>query len=336
VNWLVVFDNVEDMELVCECWPSSPHGAILLTSRSKIISQGVLNLEVPAFTDRDGAQFLLKQINQKNAPKEEVAAANELSMLLGGFPLGLTLMAMRIRVQETNVQNYLPFYKQHWIRLHGISGEILKPYYMRGLSTAWDISFSALETESADATTLFGVLCLMASDDIPVDLFRPAQQDLLPDQLSFCSDLWRYVKYLILYCHDQGGLMVMMECSFEMACGVLRRNSMVKNNADTNALSVHRLVQIEYLRRADTQRRGKYLELAIRLLRTAFPSLGDDLTLRDHWATCKEYVQHVSALATNFVKLDFGSQQEMVILEFAECLSSCAWYIDTQPYLYLC
>ncbi len=81
--------------------------------------------------------------------------------------------------------------------------------------------------------------------------------------------------------------MVTMEYSFEMACGVLRRNSVVKNNADTNALSVHRLVQIEYLRRADTQRRGKYLELAIRLLRTAFPSLGDDLTLRDHWATCR-------------------------------------------------
>ncbi len=96
------------------------------------------------------------------------------------------------------MQKYLPFHQQHWIRLHGIRGEILKPYYMRGWSTAWDISFSALGTESADATILSGVLCLIAPDDIPADLLRPVREGLLPDQLSSCSDLWRYVQILNL------------------------------------------------------------------------------------------------------------------------------------------
>ncbi|KAF2191377.1 TPR-like protein [Zopfia rhizophila CBS 207.26] len=304
-KWLIIFDNVESIELVRDCCPTSPNGSILLTSIRKLISPGIQNIEVPKFSKEDGAKFLLDQLNQEMPPKEELIAAEELSSLLGGLALGLTIMAMTIRDREMNVRSFLPFYKENWIRLHGVDGEMLKPYYMRGLRTAWDMSFTALESKSSDAAVLFGVLCLMAPDDIPSALFHPLKRESLPSRLSFCTDSW----------------------SFGEACLVLLRISLVKKNGDANTFFVHRVIQAEYLQRATIDRRSEYLTLAIRLICAAFPVLGDDLTLRDHWETCKEYVQHVVALSENFVKLDFNSQKKENELAFADCLSSCAWYL---------
>lgn len=194
MGWLLIFDNVEEINIVLDRWPASSHGSILLTSRREIISPGILSLEVPVFTDGQGAEFLMKLVNStRNIPEspDELSSATELSRLLGGLPLGLTLVATQIRRKQYSISKFLPFYKQHWNRIHQADADSLKPYYHHSLETAWDISFSQLAEDSQDANILFGTLSVLHSGDIPVDLFRAVGIDEYPPTMKFCADPWR-------------------------------------------------------------------------------------------------------------------------------------------------
>jgi hypothetical protein len=146
------------------------------------------------FPDVQGAEFLMKLVNSTRSIPEspqELTSATELSRLLGGLPLGLTLVATQIRRKQSSISNYLPFYKQHWNRIHQADADSLKPYYHHSLETGWDISFSQLAEDFQDANVLFGTLSVLHSGDIPVDLFRAVGIEGYSPAMKFCADPWR-------------------------------------------------------------------------------------------------------------------------------------------------
>lgn len=164
-----------------------------MTSRCEIFLQGVSNIEVPQLSLQSGAEFLLKQLYNKKTHDSEFEHAKHLSELLGGLPLALQLMSVTIQKKRVSIEQFVPFYKSNEDRLQGSNPSVLKPYYTRGLNTAWDISFRDLRTASTDAESLFGVLCFLAPDNVSLSVFQPKAKGSLPDCLRFCENEWRLV-----------------------------------------------------------------------------------------------------------------------------------------------
>ena len=284
---------------------------------------GITGLEVPLFDQKQGAQFLITLSRQGQKSIEELAAAEELSVLLGGLPLALTLAVMHMRSIRHNFQQYFQRYRSNWDDLYELKGSALKLYYKHGLDTVWELSFSSLERTSPKASALFGVLCLMAPQEIPGDLFEKASEDIFPEMLRFCRVPQEYeAQYdgILISCAN---LIHRFGDTIEMLLDL----ALINKDPEANSFIVHRLIQHQYRNRITKEQRREYFKIAVDLMYNAFPKLGDKLSLRPYWRTCKRYVQHIIVLAALYEQFEFRSSHPGEFLELADCLSSTAWYV---------
>src|SRR5437588_9520641 len=73
-EWLLILDNVEDLQLV-EAWtPVDHYGAVLLTTRRHVTEPLAQTMELDVFADDDGTLFLLKRA-KRLAPHESLDEA---------------------------------------------------------------------------------------------------------------------------------------------------------------------------------------------------------------------------------------------------------------------
>jgi hypothetical protein len=142
--------------------------------------------EIPSMDETQGYEFLSSMSSKSFSSDTDLICAKTLSERLGGLPLALTIMAMQMRKKSMSMQQFLIFYNQHEKKLHSTPVS-LKPYYRHNLATAWELSFQSLNDS---ARTIFSIICIIAPDAIPTDLFHPKNQTELPRLLSFCTDSW--------------------------------------------------------------------------------------------------------------------------------------------------
>lgn len=178
------------MSTVKDTWVDSQHGSILITTRHDFVSPSPVKavLRVPYLTEKQGSEFFMNMSQQNNSNKANIECGKELSELLGGLPLALTIMAMQARIRQMSLPRFLTFYRENETRLHGSNRRIsLEPFYRYDLTTAYRLSFQSLDNSSA---ALLRIISLMSPIDISTKLFRPEDTDTLPENLSFCRDTW--------------------------------------------------------------------------------------------------------------------------------------------------
>ena len=108
VSWLMILDNVEDKALLKLCWPIATRGAVLVTSRRSIFSvePAADGLEIDRFKDTDGASILLRLVSRTTYDENEIEAARQLSIELGGHALALAIMAAQIVRRTKTIANF--------------------------------------------------------------------------------------------------------------------------------------------------------------------------------------------------------------------------------------
>ena len=191
---LLIFDNVEDVKNIQDFWVASPHISTLITSRTELVTTLPIETitEMPFMDKFRGSEFLLKFANQPKASDADKVSAQELSELLGGLPLGLTIIAFQIRKSKRSVSRFLDFYRQHEDRILGNHGRpvSLEPFYAHNLTTVWKLSFASLNQPTSQ---FMGVLSLVNPADIPVSLFQLPAMVSYEDVPELCRDEWLYV-----------------------------------------------------------------------------------------------------------------------------------------------
>ena len=102
-SYLIVFDGVEDPQIMQEYIPQSPKGHILITSRASIPNYNALN--VGLFTSKEGIKFLL--LNKEGTEED----AGRISQSLGHVPSSLYRAIETMESQKLTLSNYLTYSK---------------------------------------------------------------------------------------------------------------------------------------------------------------------------------------------------------------------------------
>ena len=171
-DWLLVFDNVSDVEVIRELLPAG-NGHVLITSRVRHwtgVAVACLLEELPS----DEASYYLRTSTGCDAP--EIA---EVACELGYLPLALAQAAGYVTVHGCSVGRYLELYRaaaqrilQQGPRPHG---------YPATVATTWLLHF---ESFSGPAIDVLRLIAFLAPDAIPLRLLLDAAPaDRLPEGL---------------------------------------------------------------------------------------------------------------------------------------------------------
>ena len=191
----MVFDNVDDNDLLTSNWPSTGHGQIVVTCRSELVaaSPAAGAVEIPPFTREEGGTLLLRLARKTEVTDDDRSAAEELSEMLGGLALAIEITASQIFVKKKSMKQFLPYFKKHKQSLRAPPRYApTNPYYSQTLKTVWQTAFESLDENSSH---LLGLVCFFAPDDIPRGIINT--DDPIPGTWPFLTDIDEYVSSFV-------------------------------------------------------------------------------------------------------------------------------------------
>lgn len=273
-QWLMVFDNVESVDLLMTYWPTATRGHAVVTTRNHTFAFYPTDggLEITEWDTETGSQFLAHLLSTdigNQLTEEETHSAHELSLKLSGHALALSLMAGLIHRRSWSIEEFVEMYKRYPQKVHGIFGN-------SSINALWDMSFRSL---SERACAILGVLAFLSPDSIPQTLFEPMDPSVFPDSLKFCKDPFDF--------------------SDEME--ILMTLALVKRNKEQRTFSIHRLVQTSFKHFLGPAGRQKSFNDTTILVSAVFPRKDTEFAQMYHtWKPCALYLPHVLSLRDSF------------------------------------
>ncbi|UPL02483.1 hypothetical protein LCI18_013417 [Fusarium solani-melongenae] len=172
---LLIFDNVDQHDVLDNCWPASQHGAVLVTTRDVLVAT------LPIDTGRE----------RRARADGELEAAQGVTKQLGGLLLALNQMAALINARNYYIKDFGALYSKNEQRLHKQRKNGWKYIgYQHGLDTMQEIPFSNLRD---GARAYLGVLSFFSPGSVLSEIFTAKEVGALPPLLSFYEDEFRWV-----------------------------------------------------------------------------------------------------------------------------------------------
>jgi tetratricopeptide (TPR) repeat protein len=272
-NWLLVFDNVNIPEDIEHYLPGEGKGHVIITSRNSNWGGVAGEIPIRVFKREESVEFLGRRTKQKNEKDESLLAD-----ALGDLPLALEQAGAYIGESAISLADYLKLFQEQRI-------EILKRgkpvSYPDTIATTWDISFKAVQKESANAIDLLKLLAFLAPDNIPKSLLIKGTSEM-PEPLSS---------------------VVADGIKFNDSTSALRRYSLISITEDS--LSIHRLVQAVLLDRLADDEKKKWADTAIRMVNNAFPTDSEDVRT---WPICSLLLPYALSTAKFADELDVAQE----------------------------
>lgn len=253
-GWLLIADNVEDLELLYDVLPPARQGAVLLTTRLQALGTLAEGLEVPPLSLDEGAALVLRRgrvFHAMNTPAPtpaDLAAARKLATLLDGLPLALDQAGAYIEETGCGVADYLARYlwsSQPLLARRG-AGATDHPH---SVATTILLAVERAEQLHPAAADLLRLCAFFYPEAIPEELLVAGAPHLGPVLGPVAAD----------------------PAALDLALAALRRFSLVTRQPETHTLSVHRLVQAVLRERLDPADRLLWSERASHAVNAAFP-----------------------------------------------------------------
>ncbi|PVH68706.1 hypothetical protein DL98DRAFT_399751, partial [Cadophora sp. DSE1049] len=218
-----------------------------------------------------GGELLLRLAGKRNVDAVNIAAAEELSEMLGGLALAIDITARTIFVKKKSMQQFLPYFIKNKQPLRTPPRYAVRnPYYNETLATVWQTAFESLYEEPSQ---LLGLICFFAPDLLPRDII-------------------------------QGVLILRLLMSrYDDAEAQLLHMSLIKINDDTGMISIHRLIQEAYLHYLNESQRQETCEIAYQIMCEAFPKRELRMQMYPVWNRCEKLIHHIAALQDRYEEL---------------------------------
>lgn len=302
-NWLLILDNVEDVELVLEFLPAEWRGNILLTTRLQALGTIAKSIEVEKMGTDEGVDLLLRrsrvldsQVLSNSLLQKPPSEAIEIVSMLDGLPLALDQAGAYIEETQCGFQGYITRYNVRRKELLQRRGS-LPTDHPSSVTATWSLSFQKVEQLNPVAADLLCLLAFLSPDAIPEELITQGAAEL----------------------GSRLGLLASDPLKIDEAIETLLKYSLIRRNPDTQVVSIHRLVQAVLKDGMDGSLQSVWAERAIRAINRAFPDV--DFT---NWARCRRYLAHAQISAA------YIQEYGLFFPEAARLLNQAANYLIVQ------
>ncbi len=225
-RWLLIIDNIENMDNLRDILPTARRGHVLITTRTQITGT-FPKIALQDMSPDEGALLLLRRANMLalgadlgQIHEDELETARLLSHTLGGLPLALDQAGAYIQETGCGFRGYLELYESKRAELLKYRGD-LSGDYPASVATTWSLSFEKVKQASATAADVLCASAFLHPDSIPEELFTEGGKDLGP---TF-QDL------------------LLGNVSLDQIMTPLLRYSLLERNSRHRTLRIHRLVQ---------------------------------------------------------------------------------------------
>lgn len=299
-NWLLIYDNVEDLEMVSQFFPSGTTGHILLTTQQQSTGTIAQQIKLDNMSKEEGSLFLLRRAKTislsmpaDQVPRADLQMAQEISDILGGLPLALDQAGAYIEETKCGLTGYLELYQKRRTDLLERRG-IVSSGHPDSVTTTFSLSFEKVKKSNNAAVALLQLCAFLDPDAIPVEIISKGASAFGPELQSIASDLFEQNK----------------------AIEKLLKYSLLYRDTNTNTLTIHRLLQavIKDTMTQDAQR--QWAESTVRAVDQAFPEV--DYT---SWSTCQRYFPHAQVCAALI------DRWNLTLMEAVRLLSRIAMYV---------
>lgn len=305
-QWLLIWDNVEDIALLDRFLPSYRQGALLITTRRQALGTSARGLNLCPMEREEGILFLLRRAKllEPDATGEQMrqiagqtpsqyTTAVELVTVMGGLPLALDQAGAYIDEAGCSLAGYLRLYEQQRYQLLDRRGVLNENHPHSVVATLW-LGCQQVAQRHPVALDLLHFCAFVSPEAIPEELLQEGLSHLECVSEPMTADPYQFDQALI----------------------TLRSLSLVQRHPETQTLSIHRLVQIVLREEMSVQEQAGWVKRVIISLNAMFPEV-----THDTWRLCERLLPHVLAIATTAPPDDVGNQ------EVAELLRKAADYL---------
>ncbi|KAK2592574.1 hypothetical protein QQS21_009719 [Conoideocrella luteorostrata] len=299
-DWLLVFDNANDLCILPPFWPASERGAVLVTSQNPASAYQLANtgIEIKPFSPEESTVFFRGQLEPMTVGDDE---ARNMTESFGYHTLTIKQMASYIKESQCTLSQFQEVYANSTDRrqLLATPNELSAPGYPHTTMTAFEVTFSKL---SPNALSTLGILSFFDPDRIPEALLEDPKK-----RVPFLASTRR--RHTVM--RDLG------------------RYSLIEKLDNEPNLRLHRMVvdTISKVIDHDKPKAQEAFQNAAALLHQCFPLQSETRShMNEKWAECEKYISHVLAFNERYCKL---SEQVPLKLSynFIELLYCSAWYL---------
>jgi tetratricopeptide (TPR) repeat protein len=311
-QWLLIFDNADDLALAEDFLPTGSKGHILLTTRAQASGTLANGIDVEEMDRDEGMLLLLRRakVLARDAPLAQASetdriAAEAIVKEMDGLPLALDQAGAYIEETHCGVPAYLLSYRQRQAELLKRRGGTGRDH-PEPVATTWSLSFEQVERLNPMATDLLRVCAFLAPDALPEELLLEGASQLGTRLQPLTTDATR----------------------LNDAIGVLLRYSVVKRDPQERTLSIHRLVQAVLKESMKEQTRRAWAQRTVRAVNLAFP----DVTDVRLWEQCNRYLPHALVCEALIEEYSFAfAEASRLLNRTAHYLHRRAQYPQAEP-----
>jgi tetratricopeptide (TPR) repeat protein len=280
-GWLLIADNVEDADLLQTILPPDRQGTLLLTTRHQTLGPLAEPLELSPMSSEEGVTLILRRARwfppslspvslSQESLRDIPAEAQELVKYLEGLPLALDQAGAYIEETGCSVADYLQRCREQRKQVLARRGSH-EGTHPASVATTLKLSIEQVERQHAAAADLLRVCAFLHPEAIPEDLFQAGSSHLGPALSQVTADPYQ----------------------FDLALAALRGASLITRHAQTQTISVHRLVQAVLQDGMEPAEARLWSERVVRVVNAAFPEPEFDA-----WAQCERCLAHALACAS--------------------------------------
>ncbi|HEU5227720.1 MAG TPA: helix-turn-helix transcriptional regulator, partial [Ktedonobacteraceae bacterium] len=269
-DWLLIVDNVENIELIKPILPVARKGSFLFTTQLSTLGALAENVLLKPMTYTEGIRFLLRRIRSSSSDNE-YEEATRLAATLGGLPLALDQAGAYIEETRCNISDYLNLYQRHYAYLLRHRGTVVVDHPDTVYATL-SLCLEKIRQRSPLAIELLYLCAFFSSEAIPEELINEAAAisgSPLAPLANNPLQLNEVIRELLTY-------------------------SLLYRDPRSKFLSIHRLVQDILKDMIGEKNLHGYIERTVQAINNKFP----DSRTFTNWSACQRYLPHAQLCAT--------------------------------------
>lgn len=244
VPWLIIFDNVDNLDVLDDFWPKTGRGSVLITSRDPLAKHNHLlenGQDLSPLTTTESETLMQRLTRIRAGPSQREALAGILEKL-DGLPMAIDQLSSSFRQLRLSYADFLKFYNEEGIlRLQNLQNASARSD-KGSLVTLW-----SLDRLSPATKALLWVISLLDPDVIPEGLLHQQSAHV---QLPHYPKNW---------------------ADYVPARAELLSSSLIKQNDEQGKISLHRLTQDIARAMMDDSQLLQAWQTAIQLVMGAWP-----------------------------------------------------------------